>query len=590
MSYEEQLLKLPDYTIAFLSDTCCVITKDIDKALSYEHMFRIDPILLVKNSRSSIGLNNFYLSYKNKVLTLQLKDRRYTLEQLVEMAYDFNLVNLKTTKKYLIYSKGENIFISLPKGDYTYLNRQNVVLKKYLGNMIYFRNSTKEEVLEKCKGISKLEIPLSNIVLDYKVITSEELNGIGVTYQNDLSTSNPFYFVDQKMIKIKNTGAKPIFTYGFSKNNTLNYFDICNCDSYENFKQYLSFDLNYNKNYFENYTPKESSSEFWCRLLQFNIFLPVLLLDNYIKETFEDNIYSNTIIKYTKLRHRLIPFLYSVFKKQRLNGTPVYVQNGEQITIGGQFLIAPITEGIDSLISHNCASIHLDDIYYDFQTEEKFMVDTIIDFFSIDKMPLYVKAGSIIPLAILNGSNDYEILVYPSGSSEFVLHFDEYKSNDAIRHASTTFKVDYEDNKMILTINPSLIKEYAPSVYHFSFVNLKKNSNVVVRGSDFNVEYNNNKKYILVDIYNTLDVVEIEITNEFGLEVSRSNEFLEYKLSSFFGKIQCNEKEKLLAKYKVRPYLHENLESITSRIDKHIKFINKKHKKSLYKMISMYKK
>lgn len=592
MRYDEQILKLNEYTVAFLSETCVVITKDINSTLSFENMKPIDSNKLIRNSKSSLGLGDFYFTLRNKTIYLHIKDKKYNIDELSNLAISFEVINLKINNKFIVYKKGKNIFVSLADGDFTYLNRNNVLLKPYLGNVVYLRNLSREEVIEKCKALNKLDVPISNLILDYKVVDSSDVNGINITFQNDVSSSNPFYFLDNSLINISNTGAKPIITYGFSRNNSLNYFDVPICNNFTNLKEYLSSDLNYNKSFFSPRDVQEVTTEFVCRYAQVNIFLPIMFFDHYkakVIELSQNSIYLSSIVKYSKLRHRLIPFLYSVFKSKRIFFKDVYKQFGNEILIADQLLISPITNEMDKSINQNFVSIDLDDVYYDIQTEEKFLSGTINDFFGIDKIPLYAKAGSIIPLAILNGNNDYEIIVYPGASNEFILHYDEYVLDDVVRHAYSTFKLSYVSNKMVLTITPNLIKELAPSVFHLSFVNIKKNSNVVVKGSEHKIDYNSDKKYVLVDILETTNLVEIEITNEYNVELDRSKEYLDVKLKQFFNRIDCDDKQRLIYKYKIRPYLHESLESIIYRIEKYIKFINKKQKKNLYKMISMYK-
>ncbi len=593
MRYEEQILKLNEYTIAFLSDTCCIITKDIDKALNYETMYPVDVNKMVKNTRSSIGFPKFYFSLKNRMIYFNFRDKKYSIDELIRLASDFQSIDLKVTSRFLVYKKGSNIFVSLPEGDYTYLNRNNVFLKKHLGNTLYMQGLDKNQVLEKCKMLTKSEFPISNIVLDENIIDNDELKGINLTYKNDLSPNNPFYFVDNSSLKISNTGVKPILTKGFSRNNMLNYFDINISNNYNQLINYLTNDLNYNKHYFNELISTECSLEFLCRLVQINCFMPVMFFENNkcsVLEFNEDNIYFKTVIKYAKLRHRLIPFLYSVFKSKRVFYKDVYKRLGDHLLVGDIFLIAPIVSEIDKSINQNFVNIKFDNIYYDIQSEEKFYNGNIQDFFGIDKLPVYAAAGSILPLAINNDSHDYEVIVYPNGNKEFTLHYDEYVVGGDVHHAYSIFKVTYQKNKMVFTITPHLIKELAPTVFRLNFINIKKDSNVVVTGSTHKIDYNNDKKYLLIDINDTMNDVEVVITNNYGVEIDRCEEYLDNKLINYFNNFDLDSKEKLVYKYKVRPYLHENLEGITSRIDKHIKFINKKQKKNLYKMIAMYKK
>lgn len=587
MRYDEHILKLNDFTVAFLSDVCAVITQDLEKTLSFEKMFDIDSEKLIK-TKSSVGVSNFYIALKNKIPYLFVNEKKFVLDEILASAKPYETIDLDLPHKFIVYKKGKTVFIALPINNYVYLNRSNVVLKKYLGNMFLFNNLSKDEVIEKCKMLLKYDYNISNLIVDCDEISKDILD-VNMTYLNDLSTNNPFYFIDNPHLKVSNTGAKPVLTYGFSRNNSLNYFDVNIHNSFNDFKNIFNYNFNYNKNLFNEKNSMDISAELFCRIVQFNTFLPIMLFEYDRMKNIKEDLYINSLVKYSKLRDRLVPFLFSAYKNKRLYAKEVYKQSQEQLIIDNQLLIVPVVTETEELINQSFININLDDVYYDFQTEERFENGIISDFFAVDKMPFYAKAGSIIPLAISKQS-EIEVKVYPGKSNEFILHFDEYVVDEKVRHAYTTFIVEYEENKMLLSINPNAIVEILPSVLHFSFVNIKKNSTVIVNGSKFTVDYNNDKKYMLVDILETNNLVEIEISNIYGIEIERSGEFLDSKLRNYFNKISCSDKELTIYKYKIRPYLHENLDSIISRIDKHVKFISNKHKKNLYKMISMYRK
>lgn len=592
MRYEDQILKLPEYTIAFLSDTSLVVAKDIEKTLSFEKMRPLDDSIKIKKIRS-IGTTKFYVTTKTKVTYVVINDKKYILDDILRNAESFENIDLKNTNKFLVYKKGKSSFISLPEDGFTYLNRSNVLLKKQLGNIIYFRDITREELLERVKILFKMNMPVSSIILDDKVIENSDLKDIEITYTNDLSPNNNFFFINDNNIKVSNTGVKQVLTFGFSRNNSLNYFDVNMCNTFSDLKHYLTLDFNYNKNYFNNKNYKPSSNEFIVRLTQLNTFLPVMLFDyNKVNDIAlnEDDDYLNIIIKYSTLRHRLIPFLYSSFKNKRLYYKEVYKQTISTLEVDNQLLLFPIYAEVDKVTKQRLIPVTLSDIYYDFQTHEKYKHGISNNFFPIDTMPLFAKSGSIIPLDVLNKEKEYEILIFPNKSTEYIFHYDEYVVDEIVRHAYSTFKLDYSNNKLLLTITPHSIDELLPKILYLNFVNIKKNSTITVNGTTFKQEYNQEKKHFLIDVFETNNIIEIEITNEFGLELDRTNEFIDKKLKKFFEHIDCDDKEKTIYKYKIRPYLHESIDSIITRIDKQIKFINNKHKKSLYKMLEMYKK
>ncbi|MFI3252363.1 MAG: glycoside hydrolase family 31 protein [bacterium] len=587
MRYEEQILKLHDYTIVFLSDTCLVVTKDIEQTLSYEKM---RPSNDIKKTKNSIGTTTFYVQSKSRTAHLYINEKKYSLDVLIKRAPKFEDVNLKSINKYITYRKGDSYFVAIPYEDYTYLNRNNVLLKSQLGNKIYFKRLNREEVIEKQKALFKLNVPITNIITDTKVLEQNDIIEIKTIVANDVSQNNDSYFLTEHLIKIMNTGAKQVLTYGFSRNNTLNYFDINMSNNFEELKQYLDCDLNYNKNYFNLKHTSEVTKNYSCRLIQFNTFLPVMLLEyDKIKDLLDDQDTANILAKYCTLRHRLIPYLYSAFKKKRLYLEDVYKKVDNKLYVADQILISPIYTELDKTLQQNGIPIALDDIYYDLETLEKYEVGTIHNFYSLDTMPLFARAGAIIPLLVLN-SNEYEMFVFPNSKNEYVLHYDDYVVDEFVRHAYTTFKLEYSHTKMVLKITPTSPKELLPSIFYMNFINIKKNSKVKINNEEYQNDYNNDKKYLIIKLEDTTKEIEIEITNTFGLEIDRRNEFLDKKLKKFFNNIDCDEKDKSFYKYKIRPYLHEGIDNVVSRINKQNKLLTKKQKKYLNKMLEMYNK
>ncbi len=592
MNLEDQILKLHDYSIVFLSETCFAITQDVEKLLKFETAYPINPNYRIRKTKSAVGVTNFNVKVRAGLANVFIKDKRMLLKELMNVSTLFEETNLSTNAKYICYRKNQNYFVAIPRGDFTYLNQVNVVQRNDLGNIVYFRDVTKEDFIEKNKILSKLSVPISKYIFDNKI--SEEDN-INVSYTNDLSPNNAFYFINDNNLKVVNTGAKPVLTYGFSRNNTLNYFDINMTDNFLELKSYSNSDLNYNKNYFNPKSTKEFDMEFLIRYIQFNTFLPIAFYDNGEMQkitTSEDDEMFNIVLRYMKLRHRLIPFLYGAFKEKRIKNINPYEHFENQILFNKQLMFVPIFSNVDTTTKQKFLNILFDNTYYDLVTGEKFNSNTY-QFYQLDTMPMFARKGSIIPLSVLNKGNkitEYEMKIYPGEDNEYDLHYDEYISNGMIKHAKTKFELDYATTKLILTIKPDSVKEYLPDVFHINFVNIRSNSIVAVHGSEFKVDYNLEKKFLLIDILDTSNNVTIEITNTFGLELDRSAEFYNTKLETLFKNMKCTEKEYQIFKYKIRPYLHESLDSIKSRIDKHIKFLNKKQRHNIIHMLELYKK
>lgn len=589
---ENQILKLTDYSIVFLSETCFVITKDVEKVLKTEKLQLINPNYRIRKSKSAVGAINFNVKVRAGLANVFVKDKKILLRELMNVAAPFEETNLLSTNKYICYKKNQNFYVAIPKGDYTYLNQINVIQRNDLGNIVYFRGMDKETFIEHNKILTKLSIPISRYIFDERLSEDDEKS---VTYKNDLSPNNAFYFLDDNDIKLNNTGAKQVLTYGFSRNNTLNYFDINMSDSFAELKVYSNSDLNYNKNYFGTKTRKSTDIEYIIRYSQFNVFLPIAFYDQIEMSKIQlsdDDEYFNIVLRYMKLRHRLIPLLYGAFKDKRIKNIDPYQHLDNKIIFNNQLMFVPIFNNIDPITKQRFLNIHFEDMYFDFVTGEKFNSNTY-QFYQLDTMPIFAKSGSIIPLAVLNKANkvtEYEMKIYPGEDNDYLLHYDEYIQNGNIKHANTRFVLDYATTKLVLTITPDCIKELLPEVFHINFVNIRSSSIVNVAGSEFKVDYNIEKKYLLIDILQTDKTVRIEITNPYGLELDRSAEFYNNKLETIFKNMKCSDKDYQLFKYKIRPYLHESLDLLKLRIDKHIKFLNKKQRHQLIHMLELYKK
>ncbi len=557
-------------------------------------MEEIDSSIKIKKSKIAIGHKKFYVIVKNKIVYAYIRERKYLLQDILANTIKYETHDLSVASRFIAYKKPKGIYIALPNPTFTYLNRPNVFIKSSLGNIIYFRDLNREKIVEYHNYLNKTSIPHSSIVIDKNVLSPNDISSnVFVAVKDDLSPNKEFYFISDSEMPIANTGAKPILTYGFSKNNVYNYFDVNVCSCFADIKEFLNNDLNYNKNNFSMTTARQSTPEFTCRLIQMNVFGPISFLDSdkakvMSKESSE--VFMKSINTYTNLRHELIPFLYSAFKRIRLDDRKVYTQEKNYIIVDNQILIAPIYTEVEKITNQKFIQIELDGVYYDFLSHERFSKNIVSRFYSISRMPILVKAGSIIPLVRKPDFVEYDIYIYPGASNEYVLHYDEYIQDNKVKYAYSILKLEYTKTKSTLTMIPNSIKSLLPQTITLKFVNVKNNCTFNVVGSEYDYNYSIETKTTNLIIKNTDKLIDITMENENGNEIKRNEEFLDKVLIKFFSFIDCNEKEKTIYKYKIRPYLHEPYSSIVSRIEKHVKFLNKKQLKKLYKVIEMYKK
>jgi len=173
------------------------------------------------------------------------------------------------------------------------------------------------------------------------------------------------------------------------------------------------------------------------------------------------------IAKYLRLRYTLIPYIYSLGKHTNDTGAPFMralfmdfpndpnVSNiGDEYMFGPAFLVAPVTEqGRETRQVYLPAGSH----WYNYWTNEKFKGgQTVTVAAPIDIIPLFVRAGSIIPLGIdiqntSTAQSLKEIRVYPGKAAEFILYDDDGVSYDYEKGKGRTTHLRWDDEGGKLT-------------------------------------------------------------------------------------------------------------------------------------------
>lgn len=190
----------------------------------------------------------------------------------------------------------------------------------------------------------------------------------------------------------------------------------------------------------------------------------------------------NALEKYINLRYRMLPYLYSTAWKVSKNGDtfmrPLFMDFPQDVRVhdmdnqymfGRSLLIAPVTESmyVNKDKSVNTGDIKSKQIYlpignywFDFWTGEKWDGgQTISKETPIDIMPIYVKAGSILPIgpqvqyATEKKWDKLELRVYPGEDGEFVLYEDENDNYNYEKGLYSTITFTWNDQKRMLSID-----------------------------------------------------------------------------------------------------------------------------------------
>jgi len=162
------------------------------------------------------------------------------------------------------------------------------------------------------------------------------------------------------------------------------------------------------------------SDELSVRWLQFGVFSPILRLHSSkitfaSKEPWAYGLEAETIMKeWLRLRHRLIPYLYSAAERTNRLGEalvrPVYhrwPEAGEAYEVPNQYLFGPelmvcsITRPMNADLRMGCVKAWLPEgTWFDFFTGQIYTGDRMLTLWrSLDAYPVLAPAGAIVPLA-----------------------------------------------------------------------------------------------------------------------------------------------------------------------------------------------
>nr|HPR59354.1 glycoside hydrolase family 31 protein [Prolixibacteraceae bacterium] len=217
----------------------------------------------------------------------------------------------------------------------------------------------------------------------------------------------------------------------------------------------------------------ENFHELLLRWYQWSVFNPIFRMHGYMSET-EPWKYGQKVEdkmrKMLNLRYQLLPYIYSeawqVTSKGSTTMRPLVmdfandaeaVKQAYEFMFGKAFLVAPITEA-GSIQREVYLPKAVD--WYNFYTGEQFSGGQTVQVDApIDQIPLFVKAGSIVPMGPVvqysdqDSNETLEICIYEGANGEFILYEDEgdnYNYEDG-KYSEITFV--WNDDAKTLTIN-----------------------------------------------------------------------------------------------------------------------------------------
>ena len=213
--------------------------------------------------------------------------------------------------------------------------------------------------------------------------------------------------------------------------------------------------------------------ELFIRWFQFGTFNPILRVHG-TRSNDQNELWSygpdaqNILVKFDRLRYRLLPYIYSLAWQTTSAGyTPMRglvmdfrtdtraANVGDQFMFGPALLVNPVTEP-----SAQSRSVYLPQAkWYDFwmgtaiEGPRTLQADA-----PLDRLPLYVRAGSILPMgpeeewATEKPADPIELRIYPGANGDFTLYEDENDNYDYEKGVYATIPFHWDAAKQVLTI------------------------------------------------------------------------------------------------------------------------------------------
>ena len=213
--------------------------------------------------------------------------------------------------------------------------------------------------------------------------------------------------------------------------------------------------------------------ELFVRWFQFGVFNPILRVHG-TRTPDENELWSygpeaqQILVNFDRLRYRLLPYIYSLaWMTTHASYTPMRAlvmdfrtdtraaNVADQFMYGPALLVNPVTEPAVSM-----RRVYLPEAkWYDFWSgTSSDGPQTVEAAAPLDRLPLYVRAGSILPLgpeeewATEKPADPIELRIYRGADGDFTLYEDENDNYDYEKGVYATIALHWDDAKQELTI------------------------------------------------------------------------------------------------------------------------------------------
>lgn len=192
--------------------------------------------------------------------------------------------------------------------------------------------------------------------------------------------------------------------------------------------------------------------ELYLRWVQFGVFSPIMRLHStnkyyHKREPWRWDLNTEKIATdYLRLRHRMIPYIYTMNYQHSNLGLPLvyplyykypkceeaYQQNNAYF-FGSEMLVAPFVTPLIKDLNRSRTDVWLPEgLWFNFFNGDVYQGNRHYSLYgAIEEMNVFAKAGAIIPLAVLEEENQYgnpktlEVHIFPGSDNRFVLYEDD---------------------------------------------------------------------------------------------------------------------------------------------------------------------
>ncbi|QDH23071.1 glycoside hydrolase family 31 protein [Saccharibacillus brassicae] len=227
--------------------------------------------------------------------------------------------------------------------------------------------------------------------------------------------------------------------------------------------------------------------ELYTRWFQFGVFQPVFRSHgtDTRREIWQfgekGEMFYDTLAQFDELRYRLLPYIYSMAGMVTLKDYTImrllafdFMEDPEvfnikdQYMFGGALMICPVT----TPMYYDKQSVPIEgadktrDVYlpagadwFDFWTQEKYGGgQTVTATATLDRLPVYAKAGSMIPMAEVaqhsgaSSESEMKLVIYPDADAAFTIYQDEQDNYNYEQGDYATIDLSWKNESNVLTI------------------------------------------------------------------------------------------------------------------------------------------